>query len=236
MLRNKISRLNAIRLPMPWHKPRIKTAAEGADTVVLLHGLWRSVWAMEPLANLLHTEGYHTVNIAYPSFTKSMDHIIAMVEAEIQTHLQKGKVHLVTHSLGGIVAREILGKLSAENIGRLVMLAPPNQGSEIIDWLSNVPLLHRTMGPAGMQLGSGKITAPHLPKHIDAAVIMGRRSIIPFFRKMLDADNDGIVSVERGKVEGMNEFHIVDADHTFIATEPEVMQKILGFLKRGSAY
>ena len=84
-----------------------------------------------------------------------------------------------------------------------------------------------------MQLGCGKINAPAVPEQTEAAVIMGNRSSIPFFRWLLDKDNDGIVSVERGKIEGMNEFHILDADHTFIATDPRVMKMTRDFLRHG---
>ena len=232
MLRRKIARLNAVRPPMPWHKSRTKKSDSHKETVILIHGLWRSVWAMEPMAKHLYTEGYNTVNIAYPSFTKPMDYILEMIEAEVSHYLEKGTVHLVTHSLGGIITREMLPNLPHDKLGRIVMLAPPNQGSEIIDWLANYPILKRTMGPVGQQLGTGQITAPHLPENIDSAVIMGNSNLIPFFQKLLPTANDGIVSVERGKVEGMNEFHIIDADHTFIASDPRVMKMTLEFLKK----
>jgi len=79
----------------------------------------------------------------------------------------------------------------------------------------------------------GAVDAPPIPENIDTAVIMGKRSLLPFFRPLLDPENDGIVSVESGKIEGMNEFHILDADHTFIATEPEAMKMTAQFLKEG---
>ena len=113
------------------------------------------------------------------------------------------------------------------------MLAPPNQGSEIIDWLARCKPTMLGLGPAGMQLRSQQMNAPALPEQTDAAVIMGKRSRIPFFRWLLDKDNDGIISVERGKIDGMNEFHILDADHTFIATDPRDMKMTLDFLKHG---
>ncbi|MGJ8676637.1 MAG: esterase/lipase family protein [Akkermansiaceae bacterium] len=233
-MKRTIAKLNIIRLPMPWHKPRVRKASENnADTVILLHGLWRSTWAMEPMAQVLSEAGYQTVNIPYPSFTKSLPEIVQLVENAIEQHSSAGKIHLVTHSLGGIIAREIVQNIPEERVGRLVMLAPPNQGSEIIDWISHSPPMRLIFGPAGMNLGSGKITSPTLPAHVDTAIIMGNRCLIPFFKSMLDSENDGIVSVERGKIDGMNEFHVLDADHTFISTAPEVMQLTKSFIKNG---
>lgn len=234
MLKRKIARLNAASPPMPWQKSRSKESDGNQETVILIHGLWRSVLAMEPMAKHLHAEGYNTVNIAYPSFTKPMDYILDMVENEVRGYLEKGTVHIVTHSLGGIITREILPKLPHDNLGRIVMLAPPNQGSEIIDWLGKYPMLRRTLGPAGLKLGTDKITAPHLPDNIDTAVIMGNNSLIPFFQKLMPTANDGIVSVERGKVKGMNEFHVLDADHTFIASDLRVMDMTLDYLRGNS--
>jgi len=187
---------------MPWHQPRIREA--NGETVILLHGLWRSIWAMDPMAKFLNQQGYRTINIPYPSF-----------------------------SLGGIITRQLLAEMTPENTGKVVMLAPPNQGSEIIDWLEGCPPLRKTLGPAGAKIGTTTLDAPYLPEHIDSAVIMGRRSSLPFFRHMLERENDGIVSVERGKTPGINEFHVIDSDHTFIVTEPQVMQMTHEFLKNG---
>lgn len=223
-----------LRMPMPWHKPQIRPA--DGDVVILLHGLWRSLWAMEPMARHLHSLGYHTVNIPYPSFRKPMEESCSMIQAAIHHHGKTehpGKIHFVTHSLGGIITRKLLAKIPLQQTGRVVMLAPPNQGSEIVNWLDQCGPLKRTLGPAGMELGYGCIDAPTLHQDTDAAVIMGKRSTIPFFRTLLDPENDGIVSVESGRIEGMNEFHILDTDHTFIASDPRVKEMTARFLKNG---
>lgn len=221
-------------MPMPWHKPRIRCAPNpDADAVILLHGLWRSVWAMEPMAKYLNQHGYHTINVPYPSFTKPMEEIMQVVHQAVTQHGGKRTIHFVTHSLGGIVTRKLLNELTPQQTGRVVMLAPPNQGSEIVDWLARCSPMKFGLGPAGMQLSSSQINAPSLPEQTDTAIIMGKRSNIPFFRWLLDHDNDGIVSVERGKIDGMNEFHILDTDHTFIATDPRVMKKTVKFLQDG---
>lgn len=218
---------------MPWHKPVVREA--DGDAVIILHGLWRSIWAMDPMADYLHRQGYHTINVPYPSFRKPMDDLTRTVHEALKLHGGGRKVHFVTHSLGGIITRRLLRELPPGQTGRVVMLAPPNQGSEIIDWLEHCKPLHATLGPAGKALGTRCIDAPPAPEETDTAVIMGRRSTIPFFRSFLDQENDGIVSVERGRLEGMNEFHVLDTDHTFIATELEVMEMTCRFLRCGKA-
>ncbi len=231
MARKKIiNRWGVLRPPMPWHKPIVREA--DGEMVILLHGLWRSIWAMDPLAKHLHQQGYHTINIPYPSFRKPIDELTELVHNTIRLHAGKRRVHFVTHSLGGIITRNLLPIIPPEQTGRVVMLAPPNQGSEIIDWIEHCPPLRSTLGPAGKALGTDHIDAPPVPEHTDTAVIMGKRSSIPFFRTFLDAENDGIVSVQSGKVDGMNEFHVIDSDHTFIATEPEVMEMVQTFLQK----
>jgi len=229
------SRLNSwhvLRPPMPWHKPRIRPAEDG-EIVILIHGLWRSLWAMEPMAEYLNQMGYHTINVPYPSFRKPIEESSRLIHNTINLHDKGTRIHFVTHSLGGIISRKLLAELPQQQTGRVVMLAPPNQGSEIIQWLDQCGPLKHTLGPAGQQLRMGKVDAPPVAEETDTAVIMGRRSTIPFFRTLLDPENDGIVSVESGRIEGMNEFYILDTDHTFIATDPRVMEMTAQFLNDG---
>lgn len=224
---------HVLRPPMPWHQAQV-CAAEG-ELVVLLHGLWRSLWAMDPIARHLHNEGFHTVNLPYPSFRQGLDQITENIYQELILHSKGGPIHFVTHSLGGIVLRKLLHELPREQTGRIVMLAPPNQGCEIIDWLDGYKPLKSLLGPAGHALHRGKVDVPIIDITTDTAVIMGQRCAIPFFKRLLEPNNDGIVSVDSGKMEGINEFHVVDSDHTFITTEPEVMKIATQFIQRGQS-
>jgi triacylglycerol lipase len=202
--------------PLLWNRPRLRE--HDGDKVVLLHGLWRSRHAMEPLARRLDQEGYSTLNLPYPSATQSLDRIVCEIREKVQEFAGDRTVHFVTHSLGGIIARMLIAELTPWKQGRLVMMAPPNSGSEIIDWISRKPLLRSIMGPAARSLATGGVPShlPALPPDLEAIVIMGNRASIPFFGKLLDPENDGIVSAERGKIEGLRGFSVVAADHTFI--------------------
>ena len=220
--------------PMFWDRPRIQNGQAGR--VVLLHGLWRSWHAMNPLARRLNAEGYTTLNIPYPSSRMSLDLIVPRVREQIAAFAIDGEpVHIIGHSLGGIVARIILAENPPWTPGRLVMLASPNGGSEIIDWLSRKILVKSVLGPAARELSTERLLArlPALPAELEAIAIMGSRVSIPFFRKILGEENDGIVSAERGRAEGLRGFSIVDADHTFIQIHPDTVRKTIQFLKSG---
>ena len=115
------------------------------------------------------------------------------------------------------------------------MLAPPNGGSEIVDWSKRHPLLHQALGPAGRALGSDGFPAslPGLPANTEAAVIMGNRSSVPVFKNLLGPENDGIVSTAKGRIDGLKGFSVINADHTFIQMHPEAIRLSLHFLKTG---
>ncbi len=218
---------------MPWHKPRVADSANG-DNVILLHGLWRSLWAMDPMARYLNSEGYRTINIPYPSFRKDISALMEQVLQEIEQHTDPAQpIHFVTHSLGGILTRHLLSSIPNDRLGCLVMLAPPNRGSEIVDWLENHPALLALLGPSGKRLARKQLNIPPLDSHLASAVIMGDRHPIPFFQKLLDEKNDGIVSVRDGRLDGLTCFEVVHSDHTMIASDPNVMQMTLNFLRSG---
>lgn len=220
--------------PMPWDRPQWHD--RGGPVVVLLHGLWRGWHAMEPMARTLNHQGFSTLNVPYPSIRLPIPTLVRYVDHEISRIAAGQPVHLVTHSLGGIIARSLIAETRDWKPGRLVMLAPPNSGSEIVDWSKRHPMLHWLLGPAGRSLGQDGIpsTLPPLPDGIEAAVIMGKRGTIPFFQHLLDATNDGIVSAEKGRISGIKDFAIVDAGHTFIQTHPETIRLVIEFLNSGA--
>ncbi len=219
--------------PFPWDRPRWREA--GGPPVVLLHGLWRGWRAMEPMARALTNGGFSTMSIPYPSARLPIAVLTKLVRAEVAKISGDEPVHFITHSLGGIILRALLSKEVPWKTGRIVMLAPPNGGSEIVDWVSGHPLLKRVLGPAGGELGTSGLPhrLPSFPAGLETAVIMGNRSSIPVFRKLLSPENDGIVSAEKGRIDGLRGFSVIPADHTFIQMHPEAIRLSLQFLKTG---
>ncbi|MBC8126471.1 MAG: alpha/beta fold hydrolase [Gloeobacteraceae cyanobacterium ES-bin-144] len=219
--------------PLPWDRPQLRDRS--GPLVVLLHGLWRGWRAMEPLSRALGNEGFATLNIPYPSSRLPIPALADHVRKEVGKIAAARPVHIITHSLGGIIARSLMADPIPWQLGRVVMLAPPNGGSEIVDWASRHPLFHRLLGPAGQALGSQGLPnqLPALPADAEVAVIMGNRSPLPVFKCLLEETNDGIVSASRGNLQGLSEFTIIDADHTFIQMHPEAIRLILEFLKSG---
>ena len=69
--------MGVLRMPMPWHQAVVRENDD--DAVILLHGLWRSLWAMEPMAQFLHQNGYQSINVPYPSFRKPIDELAALI-------------------------------------------------------------------------------------------------------------------------------------------------------------
>ncbi len=219
--------------PLPWDRPRWHQA--NGPPVVLLHGLWRGWRAMEPLARALADAGFSTLNVPYPSSRLPVEAPTEFVRREVEKISRDEPVHFITHSLGGIILRSLLAGNVTWKTGRVVMLAPPNGGSEIVDWIRRHPALKSVLGPAGEELGTQGLPPrlPPLPSGLEAAVIMGSRSSIPMFRKLLSQENDGIVSAERGRIDGLRGFSVVPADHTFIQMHPEAIRLSLHFLETG---
>lgn len=219
--------------PLPWDRPQWRDG--GGPPVVLLHGLWRGWRAMHPLARSLAKEGYSTLLVPYPSSRMPIEGLVAHIRSQVETIARDQPVHFITHSLGGILVRALLAEKVPWEFGKVIMIAPPSHGSEIVDWAQNYPLFRGLLGPAGRALGSDGFPnkLPALPTDVQAAVIMGSRGSIPFFRRLLDSENDGIVSADKGRIEGLRGFSIVPADHTFIQMHPETIRLSLHFLKTG---
>ena len=209
---------------------------------MLLHGLGRSSRSMRPVERALRRRGYQVLNLGYPSSHSDIDALAADVAQRIRSWEPSAPLDFVTHSLGGIIVRAAVagGYLSSDRIRRVVMLGPPNGGSELADTLPNLPVigpLYRALtGPAGMQLGAGADgIAARLPAvPFEVGVIAGDRSLNPIFSAMLGGPNDGKVQVEKTRVEGMRDFIVVRRAHPLLMAAPSVVAQAIHFLETGA--
>jgi len=209
------------------------------DCVILLHGLARTSASMEDMEKALLDDGYHVVNESYPSRKHPIEELAPLaIDAGLKDcgkfrgHRQ---VHFVTHSLGGILIRYYFKDHTLKHLGRVVMLAPPNQGSEAADDLRYIPGFKMINGPAGAQLGKGENSVPLQldPPNFEFAVIAGDRTIDPITSAVLPNPDDGKVSVADTKLEGMSDFALVHVSHAYIMQNDDVIEMVRHFLKTG---
>jgi pimeloyl-ACP methyl ester carboxylesterase len=210
-----------------------------ADCVVLLHGLARTSSSMQDLEQAFVERGYRVANIDYPSREYSIEQLSDLVFEQALSAcaaLDDGQVHFVTHSLGGILVRYYLAHHKLPNLGRVVMLAPPNQGSEVIDQLGDVPGFELIGGPSSQQLGTGPDNIPPQLGPVDypVGVIAGTRTVNPILSQYLPNPDDGKVSVARTRVEGMTDFITVPVSHPFIMGARAAIRQAVAFIETGA--
>ena len=210
--------------------------ASRAETVILLHGLARSAGSMRKLEKALLEKGYSTHNVGYASTQKSIEKLAEeAITPALKLCLEEHKVHFVTHSLGGILVRQYLARHQVANLGRVVMLGPPNKGSEVVDKLGRFPGFHLINGDAGLELGTGEDSVPNRlgAANFDLGIIAGTRSIDPISSPMIAGVDDGKVSVESTKLEGMQDHIEMDATHTFMMRNNKVIEQVIYYLENG---
>lgn len=214
--------------------------AFGAPTeVILLHGLCRTSRSMVKMERALTDAGFKVRNVNYPSRTASVqklaDDAIGKAVADCQRD-GAGKIDFVTHSLGGILVRSYLARHEIPSLGRVVMLAPPNQGSEIVDKLGSWWLFRKINGPAGNELGTDKNSVPNKlgSAHFPVGIIAGDRSINWINSLLIPGRDDGKVSIERTKLAGMSDHIVIHATHPFIMRNREVIRQTIQFLRTGN--
>ena len=199
------------------------TSGSPRELVVLVHGMGRTRHSMRHLARALEAEGYEVISHGYHSrlhrVPRHGDDFVKVLARE-GSRPEVSRIHLVGHSLGCIVIRWAMANAPLDRLGRVVLLAPPNQGSHVADrfakgfsWLSR-PLPDLTTDPNGIP------RSLPAPNGVEVGVIA--------------ASKDILVSLEESHLEGERDHIIVTSSHSFVMNKPRVHDLTLRFLRDGS--
>jgi pimeloyl-ACP methyl ester carboxylesterase len=206
--------------------------------VVLLHGLGRSGLSMHPIANMLRRAGYPTLSPCY-GHGRTMAGIVAHLTPRIDRFAaaHPGPLHIVTHSLGGLVARAFITAARPAGLGRVVMLSPPNAGSELADFATRLGLGGIILGRVGDHLRTGQpaaVAAELGPVDFDLGIIAGSRRLDPLLAaRLLPSPNDGKVAVAATMVDGMRDHLVLPVQHSLMLHNRAVIAQVCAYLASG---
>lgn len=215
------------------------SAAAAREHVILLHGLCRTSSSMERMQVALTAAGYVVHNLDYPSRTAPIEQLAddTIAPALVACRVQGAeKIHFVTHSLGGLLVRSYFSRQVPDaTLGRVVMLGPPNQGSEVADHLADWSLYRWLNGPAGQQLGTAAEATPQQlgPPAVAIGIIAGNRSINWINSLMIPGPDDGKVSVDKTKLSDQAAHLVLPVPHPYLMKNRAAIAQTLVFLRDG---
>ncbi len=218
----------------------VNSMAAPSQCVILLHALARTSYSMSSMARYLQKANYIVINQHYPTTRKSIKALASEDVASMVSQCQQykpSKIHFVTHSIGGIVLRAYLKDYSLPNLGRVVMLAPPNHGSQLADLLRHNLIYQIIAGPAGQELTTGPYSTPNtLSQSVsyDVGIIAGNFSFNPLMRAFFHEENDGKVPLSSTQITGMKDFIVLPVSHMFMMSNTRVIKEVVHFLQNGT--
>ena len=209
---------------------------QDGDYVILLHGIGRTSACMNKLQEAFEKDGYQVLNLDYPSREDTVLNTASKLHEKIDAFVvdKTKKVNFVGYSLGGLVTRAYIQKHHPDNLGRVVMLGTPNNGSEVADMLENSSLFNWFYGPAGKDLTTSfnRNVAFGVPDY-EVGIVSGTWTIDPVSYFIIKGPNDGKVSVESTKIENMTDQIVLPVTHTFMPMNSTVVEQAKTFIKSG---
>ncbi len=198
--------------------------------VVLIHGQGRTPMSMTLLGWRLRRWGYQTVYFGYAGFAESFDTITQRFIQTVQHRIDPQPYAIVAHSLGGIITRAGLSALIENPPKHLVMLAPPNQPSQMAKKLRPNALYKLTTGDSGQKLGDDgfykTLPLPNVPTTVIAGTKGWHGRLSPFGEEI----NDTLVSLQEARLEGCEVIQ-VPAVHSLIMNSRDVAQIVAEILE-----
>lgn len=204
--------------------------------IVLLHGVIRTKNSLEPLGKYLRDrQAADVISWSYASTRQTISQHAEKFNELISYFPKDAEIQLVGHSMGNIIVRRFLKTHTDQRIKRMVMLAPPNQGSSFGRAVNDNILFESIWGISGQELANGfddlelQLATPDFEFGILAGVMRSNLVRNP----LLDGPNDLVVTVEESKLAGAHDFRTVNSTHTRIMNQHETLQYVHRFLKSG---
>lgn len=214
------------------------TIASPQEQVIILHGTCCTSARMVKIECALKKAGFKVRNVDYPSRTASIEKLAEdAIRPAVEECERDGavKIHFVTHSLGGVMVRSYLARHSLPLLGSVVMLGPPNQGSEVADKLGRCWVYRKIFGPTMLELTTDKnSTANKLgPATFCLGVIAADRSFNWLHSIVIPGRDDGMVPVERTKLTGMTDHIVIHTTHSLMIKDRAAIHQTVYFLQKG---
>lgn len=200
------------------------------EHVILLHGIWMRGITLLPLARRLRSAGYSVETMDYASVFTGFEPAVEQLRSRLRA-LDAPAVHLVGHSLGGLVALEATRGVRGLPRGRIVGLGSPLRGSAIARGLAALPAGRLLMGHSVEPLLDGLDNWRSSRK---VGVIAGKMPFgLGFALGSLTAPHDGTVAVAETRLPGIADHTLVSASHTGLLLSSEVAELTVAFLRHG---
>ena len=216
----------------------VATSDSSNDFVIILHGLRGKSASFVKLEQALLEQGLNVCRIDYPSKNGTIQALADNAIAEAISRCERANsdtLFFIAHSMGAILVRYFLQEHHVHNLGSVVLLSPPNHGIELIDTFDGCRLFRQFNGPAGMQMGAredGFIQDLKKPDYA-VGVIMSKKSINPIASAFIPGKDDGRVSIESAKLDGMTDFVLVNSNHQVVMKKQETIDHIISFIQTG---
>jgi pimeloyl-ACP methyl ester carboxylesterase len=206
-------------------------AAMAGERVILVHGLWMPALALLPLQRRLAARAFRVERFAYPSGWRGLAPNLAALARRV-ADLAEEPVHLVGHSLGGLLILSLLARDEGARIGRVVLMGSPCMGSHCAATLLARPWLAPLVGPTLAQWLAGP--RPALPPGVEVGLIAGTRSLgVGRLFPGLPRPNDGVVALAETTLPGARDRVILDVNHSGMLLSRACVAQVASFLANG---